>query len=181
VNATACPQTRLLEDAHGSRSAVDEDALAGLQFGVVEQPLPGRQGPDGGACRFQMTQSGRLHHHGSRGAGAVIRSGAIGKPVIHSENLATDLVWIDVSSHGLDDVREFVPGNRAGSLSAVWSVGGRIPPRLRWRHPAAWTRMSISPRPGSGTGAVPAIKAGASEESLKRIALIVLIVGLFLR
>jgi hypothetical protein len=36
--------------------------------------------------------------------------------------------------------------------------------------------MSI---PGSGTGAVPAIKAGASEESLKRMTLIVLMVGLF--
>jgi hypothetical protein len=32
-----------------------------------------------------------------------------------------------------------------------------------------------------GTGAVPAIKAGASEEPLKRMTLIVLMVGLFLR
>jgi hypothetical protein len=37
------------------------------------------------------------------------------------------------------------------------------------------------PRLGSGTGAVPAIKAESSEESLKRMTLIVLMVGFFLR
>jgi hypothetical protein len=47
--------------------------------------------------------------------------------------------------------------------------------------PAAWMRMSNSPQLGSGTGAVPAIKAEASEESLKRMTLIVLMVGFFLR
>jgi hypothetical protein len=36
--------------------------------------------------------------------------------------------------------------------------------------------MSISPRPGWGTGAVAAIKAGASVESLKRMTLIVFMV-----
>ena len=45
--------------------------------------------------------------------------------------------------------------------------------------PAAWTRMSISPRPGWGTRAVPAIKTGASKESLKRMTLIVLMVSNF--
>ena len=60
--------------------------------------------------------------------------------------------------------------------SGVWEVGYHR--NSVGVTPAAWTRMSISPRPGWGTAAVPAIKAGASEESLKRMTLIVFIAGL---
>ena len=42
----------------------------------------------------------------------VIRGGTIGKPVIHSEDLATDLVWIDILCYGLDDARKLAAGNR---------------------------------------------------------------------
>ena len=43
--------------------------------------------------------------------------------------------------------------------------------------PAAWTRIRTSPRPGWGTGAVPAIRAGESRESLKRATFIAFVVS----
>ena len=89
----------------------------------------------GTACRFQMTQLGRLHRDGRRGAYAIIHRGTIGKPVIHSEDLATDLVWIDILRYGLDNAGKFVAWNRAGCPSALWCMGRRIPLQFRRRHP----------------------------------------------
>jgi hypothetical protein len=66
-----------------------------------------------------MTQSGRLHRYGSRCAGAIVRGGTIGKPVIHSEDLATDLVWIDIRCHRLDNARELVAKNGPCSSSSI--------------------------------------------------------------
>ena len=40
-----------------------------------------------------------MHRDGRRGAYAVMRRGTIGKRVIHSEDLATDLLWIDIRCH----------------------------------------------------------------------------------
>jgi hypothetical protein len=128
-----------------------------------------------------MTQSGRLHRYGSRGAGAVVSGGTIGKPVIHSEDLATDLVCIDIGCYGLADPGKFVAGNRADSPSPVWSVVSRIPPQLRRRHPRRMDSNEHFPAARSGHRSCARDQRGASGESLKRMTLIVLMLDLFLR
>ena len=65
--------------------------------------------------------------------------------------------------------------NRSCSPSSVWDVGRRIPPQLRRHHPCRMDADCTYPRSGWGTGAMAAIKAGASKESLKRMTLIVFI------
>ena len=107
----------------------------------------------------------------------ILGRGAVGKPVVHPEDLSPDLALIGIRTCGLDHAGEFVPENRAGSSSPLRvcvvvyhcsSVGVT---------PAAWTRIRTSPRPGWGTGAVPAIRAGESKESLKRATFIAFVVS----
>ena len=60
--------------------------------------------------------------------------GAVGKPVVHPEDLSPDLALIGIRTCGLDHAGEFVPENRAGSSSPLPGMRGRIPLQLRWSH-----------------------------------------------
>src|ERR1700742_5163231 len=40
------------KDSNAARAAVDEDPLVRLEFGVIEERLPGGQGTDGDGSRF---------------------------------------------------------------------------------------------------------------------------------
>ena len=110
------------EDAHCSRPAVDQEALAGLQSCAFEQSLPSRQCSDRHSGRFYMAQSGGFRRNRRREAEAVVRGGAVAKPIIHSEDFATDLVRIDIRCYGCDDARKLVPRDRTRSPTAVRSM-----------------------------------------------------------
>jgi hypothetical protein len=56
-----------------------------------------------------------------------LRSGAIGKPVVHAVDLISDIEFMSALPKGRDDTRELVPWHGARASPSLFCVGGGIP------------------------------------------------------
>ena len=72
------------EHAYAARTAMNQNALARLQVGVVEQPLLRGQRPDGNRSRLNMGQAARFGRDVGRLSQAILGQGSVRVPIVQT-------------------------------------------------------------------------------------------------
>src|SRR5229473_8648141 len=81
-----------------------------------------------------MRQTGRLLGDTGWLCEAILRHGAVEKPIVHTVYFLADLEAGNILTHGCNDAGELMSWYRAATSSAVFIMGGWVPQQFLRRH-----------------------------------------------
>ena len=98
---------------------MDQDALAGMKLGAIDQTLPRGECRDRDGGGFYVREIVWFWRDAGGLGDAKFGEGAVGEPVVHAVDFLADVVVAHVRANRGDDATKFVGRNRVCARTAV--------------------------------------------------------------
>ena len=112
-------------EAHGSCSAVNQNAIASHKLRPLKEALPGCQGTDRNGCGLDVREMRGQRSDGRGHGDAIFCQRSFREPVVHAKDFLADLQRAIRITKSCDDSRELMTrdGSFTGVAVLVWVVG----------------------------------------------------------